>query len=104
MIELNDAKMKAILRFIVSLMRDDTVMNNCYIRGMEDEEDTDLMEIIEYLYEITHQHYYHEPYRNMFHWANKVGSLVNEDNIDMIINDMVEEEKCIKTAIVKEDK
>lgn len=31
MIELNDAKMKAILRFIISLMRDDTVMYNCYI-------------------------------------------------------------------------
>lgn len=92
MIELNDAKMKAILRFIISLMRDDTVMYNCYIRGMEDEEDTDLMELIAYLYEIIHQLYYHKPYRYMFHWANKVGSWLDEENIEIIINDMMEEE------------
>ena len=91
MIELNDAKMKAILRFIIALMRDDTVMYNCYIRGMENEEDVDLMELIAYLYEIIHQLYYHEPYRYMFHWANKVGSWVEEDNIEMLINEMMEE-------------
>lgn len=93
MIELNEAKMRAIRKFIISLMRNDTIMYNCYIRGMEDEEDTDLMELIAYLYEIIHQLYYHEPYRYMFHWANKVGSFVDEENIEMIINDLMEEEK-----------
>ena len=93
MIELNEAKMRAIRKFIISLMLNDTVMYNCYIRGMEDEEDTDLMELIAYLYEIIHQLYYHEPYRYMFHWANKVGSWVDEKNIEIIINDLIEEEK-----------
>lgn len=93
MIELNEAKMRAIRKFIISLMRNDTVMYNCYIRGMENEEDVDLMELIAYLYEIIHQLYYHEPYRYMFHWANKVGSWLDEENIEIIINDMMEEEK-----------
>lgn len=92
MIELNDAKMKAITKFIIGLMRNPTIMYNCNVRG-EEEEDIDLMDVIAYLHEIIYQHYYHRPYRYMFHWANKVGSWVDEDNIEMLINDILEEEE-----------
>ena len=91
MIELNDAKMKAITRFIISLMRNNDIMYNWYIRGLDSEEGIDLMDVIAYLYELVHQLYYHEPYRYMFHWSNKVGSVVDEENIEMIINDIMEE-------------
>lgn len=93
MIEINDAKMKVITRFIISLMRNNDMMYNCYIRGMNSEDEIDLMDVIAYLHEIIYQLHYHSPYRYMFHWANKVGSTVDEENIEMIINDMLEEER-----------
>lgn len=95
MIELDDAKMKAITRFIITLMRNSDIMYNCYIRGMESKDDIDLMDVIAYLHEIIYQLYYRRPYRYMFHWANKVGSAVDEENIEMIINDILEEERGV---------
>ena len=96
MIEIDDTKMKVITRFIIGLMRNNDLMYNCYIRGMESEDDIDLMDVIAYLYEIVHQLYYHEPYHYMFHWANKVGSGVDEENIEILINDILEEERGVK--------
>ena len=93
MIEIDDTKMKVITRFVISLMRNNDLMYNCYIRGMNSEDDIDLMDVIAYLHEIIYQLYYHTPYRYMFHWANKVGSAVDEENIEMIINDILEEER-----------
>ena len=94
MIELNDAKMKAITKFIIGIMRNPNIMYNCYIRGMEVEY-VDLIDVIAYLYEIIYQLYYHRSYRYMFHWANKVGSWVDEDNVEMLINDIIEEESGV---------
>ena len=93
MIELNEARMRAITRFIIGIMRNTTYMYNCYIRGMEEDDDIDFIEVIAYLHEIIYQQYYQKPYRYMFHWANKVGASVDEENIEMIINDMIEEDK-----------
>ena len=92
MINLSDEKVKTIRRFIAGIMRDSNIMYNDYIRGEKDD-DIDLMELIAYLYEIIHQLYYHVDYHYMFHWANKVGAWVDEENIEIIINDLMEEEK-----------
>jgi cobalamin biosynthesis Mg chelatase CobN len=92
MIELNDARMRAITRFIINIMRDCNYMYDVNIRGMEEGQDIDFIEVIAYLYEIIHQLYYKEPYRYMFHWANKCGAGVDEENIEILINDIMEEE------------
>lgn len=92
MIKLNDDKMRVIRNFIVSIMRDPDYMYNTYLRGYESDDDVDVIELVAYLYEIIHQLYYKKPYRYMFHWANKAGSWVDENNIDNIINAIMEEE------------
>ena len=86
MYNITDDKIYEIRGYISELMRDVNYALDDNIRGYDDN-DTDLMEVIAYLYEIINQLYFHEEYHYMFHWANKAGSWVEEDNIDKIIND-----------------
>ena len=92
MIELSDEKVKTIRRFIAGIMRRSDIMFDDHIRGSKDD-DVDLIELIAYLYEIIHQLYYHDTYGYMFHWANKVGAWVNEENMEKLIKDLMEVEK-----------
>lgn len=42
-------------------------------------DEIDLIEVIASLYELLHQMVWGEPYRYMFHWANKCGAWVEDD-------------------------
>lgn len=86
MYNITDDKIYEIRCYVAELMRDVNCVLDDNIRGYDDN-DPDLMEVIAYLYEIINQLYFHEEYHYMFHWANKAGSWVEEDNIDKIIND-----------------
>ena len=85
--DLDDVKMKALTKMIVELMRDPMIMFSDEIRGLEDPFEIDLMELIAYLFELVHRFYYKRPYNYMFHWANKAGSWVEEDNIDQLLQE-----------------
>lgn len=90
MYNLSNDKIIELRSYIVEIMRDPNYILDDNIRGVADiygHEKEDLMEVIAYLYEIINQLYFHEEYHYMFHWANKAGSWVEENNIDDIIND-----------------
>ena len=91
---INDKKIEETRAFIIEIMRDPNYMFNDHIRGYDDiygqNDNIDLMDLIAYLYELIHELYYFEEYHYMFHWANKVGSWVSEENINKIINERIE--------------
>ena len=91
MYNLSNDKIYELRSYIVEIMRDPNYVLDDNIRGFTDiyknKKKEDLMEVIAYLYEIINQLYFHEEYHYMFHWANKAGSWVEENNIDDIIND-----------------
>lgn len=73
-------ELDAIREFIVEMiitnqdiMFDDTIRNGFAL---------DLVEVIASLYEKLHQEVTGEPYRYFFHFANKVGSWVEDDLFD----------------------
>lgn len=73
--ELNDIR-----AFIVeNIMRNPDIMFNDTLRGGTG---YDLIEIIASLYEKLHREVTGEPYEYMFHWANKIGSWVEDDFFD----------------------
>ena len=67
--------LKVRLFLIEKIMRNPSIMfsDNRMI------DDIDLIEVIASLYELLHREVEHEPYSYMFHWANKVGSWVDDD-------------------------
>ena len=72
-------KLNAIRKFIVEyIMRDDQVMYSDEARDVGPHH-IDLIYVIASLYEELHKEVTGEPYEYMFHWANKVGSWVDDD-------------------------
>jgi len=74
-------QLKVIRDFIVNyIMRDDFIMfSEARDAGRNH---IDLICIIASLYEELHKEVTGEPYEYMFHWANKVGSWVEDDFFD----------------------
>ncbi len=72
---------------IDNIMRNNNAMNNGYARNCITDADysVDLVDIIASLYNLLHQEITGEKYDYMFHWANKIGSYVNENIFDKII-------------------
>lgn len=87
MYKMTDGKIYELRKLIVELMRNSEYMFDETVRGNVYGADIDLMELIAYLYEIINQTHFNEEYHYMFHWANKVGCWVEEDNIDQLIID-----------------
>ena len=56
----------------------ENVFRNPDIMLSKDREKIDLPEIIASLYEVLHRTVTGEPYEYMFHWANKVGTYVDD--------------------------
>lgn len=72
-------KLNAIRQFIVEyIMRDSYVMYSDEARDVG-RHHIDLIYVIASLYEELHKEVTGEPYEYMFHWANKVGSWVEDD-------------------------
>lgn len=72
-------RLKMIRDFIVRyIMRDDQVMYSDDARDVGPHH-IDLIYVIASLYEELHKEVTGEPYEYMFHWANKVGSWVEDD-------------------------
>lgn len=72
------------------IMRNSDIMFNDDCRGdsPSGNDDIDLVEVISSLFEIIHRMALNEPYEYMFHWANKIGSYVENDHI---FTDLLEE-------------
>ena len=64
-----------------NIMRNDRIMFEDVIRGDDGYQQIDLIEVIASLFEIIHRAALGEPYHYMFHWANKIGSWVDNDEI-----------------------
>lgn len=68
----------------------DNIMRNADIMLLSDEirnDKIDLVEVIASLYELLHREVTGQPYNYMFHWANKCGAWLENDNI---FTDMIE--------------
>lgn len=77
--KMEEGQLKAIRDFIVNyIMRDSYVMYSDEARDMG-RHHIDLIYVIASLYEELHKQVTGEPYEYMFHWANKVGSWVEDD-------------------------
>ena len=75
-------ELDAIREFIVEkIITNQDIMFNNTIRTAAGY-DLDLIEVIASLYEKLHQEVTGEPYRYFFHFANKVGSRVEDDLFD----------------------
>ena len=73
--------------FLVNdILRNPYIMFNDSIRG-EEYKDIDLIGVIVGMYEIIHRMKYHVAYDYMFHWANKVGSMVETDYLKKLIDE-----------------
>lgn len=82
-LELTESQLSEIRAYIVeNIMRNSDIMllNDRVYRDEAGERD--LVEVIASLYELIHQMTTGEPYRYMFHWANKVGAWVEDDVFD----------------------
>lgn len=75
---MTEQKLKYIQNFIIdNVIYDPKIMFSDECRG-KNENDIDLVEIIVSLYEELHYEVTGENYQYMFHWANKIGSDVND--------------------------
>lgn len=89
-IKIDKKKLSYIRQFLVDeVFRNPNVMFSDQIRG-EEFDTPDLATIIACLYEYLHILIEGEPYAYMFHWANKIGSWVEEGDFDLLINDRIE--------------
>ena len=76
---MEEGQLKGIRDFIVNyIMRDSYVMYTDEARDVGPHH-IDLIYVIASLYEELHKQVTGEPYEYMFHWANKVGSWVEDD-------------------------
>lgn len=76
---MEEGQLKQIRDFIVNyIMRDSYVMYSDEARDVGPHH-IDLIYVIASLYEELHKQVTGEPYEYMFHWANKVGSWVEDD-------------------------
>lgn len=76
--KLTKDKLNKIRSYLIdNIYRNPDVMFDDAIRGSDDDNYIDLIEIITDLYELLHIEVYNEPYDYMFHWANKCGSDVD---------------------------
>lgn len=72
---LDERKLKQIRDYLI-----DNVFRNPDVMFSKDRDEIiDLPEIIASLYEMLHRTVTGEPYEYMFHWANKIGSYVEDD-------------------------
>ena len=86
--EMTPEKLDKIRNVLVNkIYRDPNITLNDSIRGDDDCNDIDLLEVITDLYEYLHILVKHETYNYMFHWANKSGSHVETGNFDKLVND-----------------
>ena len=77
--KMEEGKLNRIREFIVNyIMRDSYVMFSDDAREVGPHH-IDLIYVIASLYEELHKEVTGEPYEYMFHWANKVGSWVDDD-------------------------
>ena len=77
--KMEEGQLKQIRDFIVNyIMRDSYVMYSDEARDVGPHH-IDLIYVIASLYEELHKQVKGEPYEYMFHWANKVGSWVEDD-------------------------
>lgn len=77
--KMEEGQLKMIRDFIVNyIMRDSFVMYSDDARDAGPHH-IDLIYVIASLYEELHKQVTGEPYEYMFHWANKVGSWVEDD-------------------------
>lgn len=89
-ITIDEKKLDYIRQFLVEeVFRNPNVMFSDQVRGRE-YDTPDLPTIIACLYEYLHILIKGEPYAYMFHWANKIGSWVEEGDFDLLINDRME--------------
>lgn len=89
-IKIDKKKLSYIRQFLVDeVFRNPNVMFSDEVRG-EEFDTPDLATIIACLYEYLHILIEGEPYAYMFHWANKIGSWVEEGDFDLLINDRIE--------------
>lgn len=77
--KMEEGRLKMIRDFIVNY-----IMRDSYVMYLDDARDAgphhiDLIYVIASLYEELHKQVMGEPYEYMFHWANKVGSWVEDD-------------------------
>lgn len=63
----------------VNIMRNDNIMFDDVIRGDDEYQVIDLIEVIASLHNMLYKEVTGEYYNYMFHWANKVGSWVYDD-------------------------
>lgn len=71
---------------ISNVMRNDDIMLNAELR-----DNVDLPSIIASLYELLHREVTGVPYEYMFHWANKVGSDVEDDIFKEVLDEVPED-------------
>lgn len=89
-ITIDKKKLDYIRQFLVEeVFRNPNIMFSDQVRG-EEFDTPDLVTIIACLYEYLHILIEGEPYAYMFHWANKIGSWVEEGDFDLLINDRIE--------------
>ena len=69
-----ERKLKQIREYLI-----DNVFRNPDVMFSKDRDEIDLPEIIASLYEVLHRTVTGEHYEYMFHWANKIGSNVDDD-------------------------
>lgn len=94
--KIDKEKLIAIRGYLVKeIFRNPNIMFSDQCRGVEDD-GPDLVTIIAALYEYLNILIEGQPYAYMFHWANKIGSWVEEGDFDIMINKLMEEEKKIK--------
>jgi hypothetical protein len=80
-------KLYAIRDYLVEeIFRNPNVMFSDQVRGLE-ADTPDLPTVIAGLYEYLNILVEGEPYAYMFHWANKIGSWVEEGDFDIMINE-----------------
>lgn len=88
-----------------NIMRNSDIMFNDECRGTSEtfgNSDVDLADVIASLFEIIHRMALNEPYHYMFHWANKIGSWVEDDIFTKILEEHFQEtirkEACLRIA------
>lgn len=87
---MTEKELENVKSFLVdNIFRNPTIMFSDERMNSEKDEE-DLPYVIASLYELLHREVTGEPYSYMFHWANKIGSWVEDD---LFIKEMKDNEK-----------
>lgn len=77
---MNNYELAELTTFIIKkVMRNSDLMFDEVVRGRDDSDDVDLLEVIASLHNMLYKEVTGEYYDYMFHWANKVGGHVYDD-------------------------